>query len=221
MAGHERLTLEASPWKSASSSVSPQPETICLSSEIYASEVTGTVWLDEFLDLRIYDIDPAKSGYVAMQSIANDDDVLTLNDAEALLGEIRRLSAEVVRLEAQVRELEELAHTDSMLNLLNRRAFVICLESLIARVERHGVQAAMLFVDVDNLKPVNDGLGHNAGDAALAKVGQLLSESVRKSDCVARIGGDEFGILLEKVGEVDAWQMSECRKALAAAQRQS
>jgi len=143
-----------------------------------------------------------------MQSIANDDDVLTLNDAEALLGEIRRLSAEVVRLEAQVRELEELAHTDSMLNLLNRRAFVICLESLIARVERHGVQAAMLFVDVDNLKPVNDGLGHNAGDAALTKVGQLLSESVRKSDCVARIGGDEFGILLEKVGEVDAWQMA-------------
>jgi len=143
-----------------------------------------------------------------MRSIANDDDVLTLSDAEALLLEIRRLSAELVRLESQVRELEELAHTDCMLNLLNRRAFVICLESLIARVERHGGPAAMLFVDVDNLKPVNDGFGHNAGDAALARVGQLLTETARKSDCVARIGGDEFGILLERADELAGWQMA-------------
>lgn len=143
-----------------------------------------------------------------MRSIANDDDVLTLEDAAALVAEIRRLSAEIVKLEAQVRGLQELAHTDCMLNLLNRRAFVICLERVVARVERHGEAAAMLFVDVDNLKPLNDGFGHNAGDTALAKVGQLLTQTVRKSDCVARIGGDEFGILLERADELAGWQMA-------------
>jgi diguanylate cyclase (GGDEF)-like protein len=75
---------------------------------------------------------------------------------------------------------------------------------LIARVDRYGINAAMLFVDVDGLKMINDTLGHRAGDEALIQVAALLAKGVRHSDVVARIGGDEFGILLESSDETDS-----------------
>ena len=75
------------------------------------------------------------------------------------------------------------------------------LERLIDRVSRYGEQAAMLFVDLDGLKMINDSFGHRAGDEALIQVAGLLVGGVRKSDVVARIGGDEFGILLEHADE--------------------
>src|SRR6185369_9641446 len=86
--------------------------------------------------------------------------------------------------------------------------FFASLEQLIARVERYDVPAAMLFVDVDGLKAVNDKLGHNAGDKALIKIARLLVASVRKADFVARLAGDEFGILLEHADELSAWKMA-------------
>jgi diguanylate cyclase (GGDEF)-like protein len=78
------------------------------------------------------------------------------------------------------------------------------LERLIARVDRYGINAAMLFVDLDGLKMINDTFGHRAGDEALIQVAALLAKGVRHSDVVARIGGDEFGILLESSDEHDA-----------------
>ena len=78
------------------------------------------------------------------------------------------------------------------------------LERLIARVDRYGINAAMLFVDLDGLKMINDTFGHRAGDEALIQVANLLAKGVRHSDVVARIGGDEFGILLEASDEDDA-----------------
>jgi diguanylate cyclase (GGDEF)-like protein len=75
------------------------------------------------------------------------------------------------------------------------------LQRLIARVDRYGVNGAMLFVDVDGLKIINDSFGHRAGDEALVQIADLLSKGVRHSDVVARIGGDEFGILLENSDE--------------------
>jgi diguanylate cyclase (GGDEF)-like protein len=62
----------------------------------------------------------------------------------------------------------------------------------------------MLFVDIDGLKLINDSFGHKAGDGALIQVAELLTRGVRKSDCVARIGGDEFGILLAQASEQSA-----------------
>ena len=140
--------------------------------------------------------------------IANDDSgAVSLEDAEALLGEIARLRAEIARLKARVTELDQLAHRDSLVDLPNRRGFLACLENLIARVERYGESGAMLFVDLDGLKRINDKFGHEAGDAALVEVGQVILATARKSDCVARIGGDEFGVLLERADEVTAWQI--------------
>ncbi len=136
------------------------------------------------------------------------DGALTLSDAEALIREIDRLRSEIAMLEQRVSQLDELAHRDALVGLPNRRSFVARLEALIARVERYGDEAAMLFIDLDGLKRINDKFGHAGGDQALIQVAQMLSVSVRKSDYVARIGGDEFGILLERIDERGAWEMA-------------
>ena len=126
---------------------------------------------------------------------------------ESLVGEVERLRSEVARLQSLVRQLDGLAHRDPLVDLPNRRAFIDTLEKLIARVERYGYPAAMLFVDVDGLKRINDTLGHTAGDAALVRIAELLVATVRSSDTVGRLSGDEFGILFEQTDELGAWQM--------------
>ena len=123
--------------------------------------------------------------------------------------EIARLREHVARLEQRVRQLDALAHLDPLLELPNRRGFIRELESLIARVGRYGENAAMLFVDIDGLKRINDSHGHKAGDEALIQVAAMLSSGVRKSDTVARLGGDEFGILLAHTDEQQACETAQ------------
>jgi len=123
--------------------------------------------------------------------------VADVEDRERLVEEISMLRGKVARLQERVEQLDQLAHQDSLIDLPNRRGFMRELERLIARVDRYGINAAMLFVDLDGLKMINDTFGHRAGDEALIQVANLLSKGVRHSDVVARIGGDEFGILLE------------------------
>jgi diguanylate cyclase (GGDEF)-like protein len=125
-------------------------------------------------------------------------------DVERLVEEISRLRGQVAQLQERVEQLDHLAHQDSLIDLPNRRGFLRELERLIARVSRYGAKGAMLFVDVDGLKAINDSFGHRAGDQALIQVADLLSSGVRKSDVCARIGGDEFGILLENSDEASA-----------------
>ena len=126
--------------------------------------------------------------------------------------EIARLKAEIARLESRVEDLDRLAHHDSLVPLPNRRGFVRQLEQMIDRASRYGDGGAMLFVDVDGLKMVNDSFGHHAGDAALIHVAELLVCGVRQSDCVSRFGGDEFAILLERA---DLRQAEETAMRLA------
>ena len=131
-------------------------------------------------------------------------DVVDVEDRDRLIQEISQLRGKVARLQERVEQLDQLAHQDSLINLPNRRGFMRELERLIARVDRYGLNAAMLFVDVDGLKIINDSFGHRAGDEALIEVASLLAKGVRHSDVVARIGGDEFGILLECADEAAA-----------------
>ena len=133
-----------------------------------------------------------------------NDSLIDASDAQALLAEVARLRGEVMRLEQRVETLDRLAHQDTLIEVPNRRGFMRQLERLIDRVTRYGDRAAMLFVDIDGLKMINDTFGHPAGDEALIQVANMLSGGVRKSDCVARLGGDEFGILLERAGEENA-----------------
>lgn len=132
------------------------------------------------------------------------NDVVGVEDRERLVQEISLLRGKVARLQERVEQLDQLAHLDSLINLPNRRGFMRELERLIGRVDRYGINAAMLFVDLDGLKMINDTFGHRAGDEALIQVANLLAKGVRHSDTVARIGGDEFGILLESSDERDA-----------------
>jgi diguanylate cyclase (GGDEF)-like protein len=129
-------------------------------------------------------------------------------DAEAF-AEIERLREKIARLEERVRMLDQLAHQDVLVSVPNRRGFMRELESAIARAGRYGESAAMLFVDIDGLKRINDGFGHRAGDEALIEVARSLTDGVRKSDCVARLGGDEFGILLAHATEDTARETAE------------
>ena len=98
------------------------------------------------------------------------------------------------RIEAE-RKLHQLAHFDFLTGLANRALFTCILDRELERSRRSGVDSVLFYMDLDNFKPINDRLGHDAGDAALKEVAQRLLHSVRPYDTVARLGGDEFAIL--------------------------
>jgi diguanylate cyclase (GGDEF)-like protein len=137
-----------------------------------------------------------------------NDEAVSLEEAITLLDEVERLQRQVETYKLRVDELDRLAHRDTLVDLPNRRSFLDNLDRLISRIDRYGGEGAVLFVDVDGLKTINDRFGHKAGDEALVEVSRMLAESVRRADLVARLAGDEFGILLEHADELSAWQMA-------------
>ena len=104
----------------------------------------------------------------------------------------------------QEAELQHLADHDPLTGLLNRRAFERALDQHLARVRRYGVQGALLMIDLDGFKAVNDQHGHETGDAVLAGVAERLRARLRTSDLVARLGGDEFAALLPAADRAEA-----------------
>lgn len=106
-------------------------------------------------------------------------------------------------LSERVRQLEDEICRDTLTPLYNRRYFEQAVASSIAHCQRYQSRAALLFVDVDDLKLINDTFGHAAGDEALRTVAQVLLANVRSTDVVARIGGDEFALILGAIGEGD------------------
>src|SRR6185312_2437903 len=116
--------------------------------------------------------------------------------AASLLAENERLKRELAVARARIGELEARADVDPLLDILNRRGFERELKRALAHMKRYGTQAALMFVDLDGFKAINDRYGHAAGDALLKAVARELIGSVRASDIVGRIGGDEFGVLM-------------------------
>jgi len=107
------------------------------------------------------------------------------------------------------RELRHMADHDPLTGLLNRRGLEAELERHVAHVNRYGDRGALLVLDLDHFKAVNDTLGHEAGDRLIVSVATLLSGRLRSSDAVARLGGDEFAILLPDANAEVAQHVAE------------
>lgn len=128
-------------------------------------------------------------------------------------GEITRLlsiSRDITKQRETAQELKWASEHDALTDLPNRRAFESHLQAATIRAMQSGGDVALLLLDLDHFKHVNDTLGHGAGDHLLRVFGRRLKKSVRSSDFVARLGGDEFAIVLEgAAGNLDPMQLGE------------
>ena len=130
----------------------------------------------------------------------------------AFLREMDGLKQELTQTRTRLDEVEKTADLDAVLPILNRRAFIRELTRYIAFTTRYSTPASLIYFDLNHLKQTNDTLGHAAGDALLAKFAKILLSHVRESDCVGRMGGDEFAILLSHANQGQA-----LKKAMALA----
>ena len=122
----------------------------------------------------------------------------------SLRREIDALRRENRILKISVAELERISERDTLTPLYNRRYFITALHQRIARVARDNICATLVYIDVNQLKSINDRFGHAAGDFALIEIAARLTSAIRTSDIAARIGGDEFGLLLDHMTADDA-----------------
>lgn len=111
------------------------------------------------------------------------------------------LARENMQLKARIAELERLTAMDTLTPLFNRRYLMQELDRWCWRAHRYGGSFGLLYLDVDRLKLVNDTHGHAAGDAVLIGVAEALGNVTRKSDVIARMGGDEFAVLLDSISK--------------------
>jgi diguanylate cyclase (GGDEF)-like protein len=116
----------------------------------------------------------------------------------------RKLRTELAHALKRIAELEASADTDFLLDIPNRRGFEREFQRAIAYIKRYQASGALIVLDVDRLKPINDAFGHAAGDQVLKAVAATLVGQVRSSDVVGRLGGDEFAVLLWNLTETDA-----------------
>ena len=130
------------------------------------------------------------------------------DDEHAMLDAVAGQLAIGLRQIADQKELERLSTTDALTGLMNRRAFRTALEVALDRAERNGTWGTLLFIDLDNFKQINDTRGHDAGDAVLREISDILTTHSRKYDLVSRLGGDEFALWLD-----DTQMQSACVRA--------
>jgi two-component system chemotaxis family response regulator WspR len=134
-----------------------------------------------------------------------------------LAGAAQDLERQVSELHQENAHLRELAHHDELTCLGNRRHFRVQLAYAAEFAQRYGGNLSLLVADLDGLKALNDSQGHSAGDAALVRVADVVSVAVRKTDSAARIGGDEFAVLMPATGRPAAGHVAERLRACVAA----
>jgi len=175
-----------------------------LSQTIFLLTGLGILWiLFAYVYLRIRVIKPiADTAYALRQEANGNSDVVI---PQSKLAETQDLVEAFSEMRRQVwkrqQGLDHLAHHDPLTQLPNRLLFMDRLEHALSIARRHNKMVALLFLDLDNFKQINDALGHFAGDELLVNVARRLQKVIRKSDTVARLGGDEFAILLEDIGQ--------------------
>jgi len=138
----------------------------------------------------------------ATSKAASDDRISA--PADRAKATIRQLRRELAQARERIEQLQATADMDFLLGIFNRRGFERELNRVIAYIQRYRASAALIVLDVDRLKPINDIFGHAAGDQVLKTIAATVARQVRASDAVGRLGGDEFGLLLWNLSETDA-----------------
>lgn len=136
--------------------------------------------------------------------------------AMKLAAEVDALKAQLTAERAKNAELETRVDEDPLTGLLNRRGFLKLLERALAYARRYRANAALLFLDLDGFKAVNDEHGHAAGDWVLGRVGRMIAGAVRASDVAGRVGGDEFTVILWNLDEAQARAKARALEVLIA-----
>lgn len=131
----------------------------------------------------------------------------------SLMAEVEQMRKELSAARERLATLERLADRDPLIPVPNRRAFVRELTRSMAHNDRYGSTSSVVYVDLNDFKEINDTHGHAAGDEALRHVATLLERNIRESDTVGRLGGDEFGIILD---ETDGERAREKAESLSA-----
>ena len=134
---------------------------------------------------------------------AATDELARLRDENALL------RASIAEMRARLEEMEQASERDALTGLPNRPSFMRALDRVVSQANRHGTPAALLYLDIDGLEAINARHGQIAGDAALIHVAKLLQDLVRTTDFAARVGGDEFAMLLDHLDADSAIETSE------------
>jgi diguanylate cyclase (GGDEF)-like protein len=150
-----------------------------------------------------------------------DDYITKPHEPDELIARIRA-GVRIVGLQKALletnRQLEELSLTDSLTSLRNRRAFDERIADAFQHARRYERPLSLVVVDVDHFKVVNDTDGHESGDAVLREVARRIADSTRQTDFAARVGGEEFGILLPETPLFEAMQFAEKIRAAIASE---
>lgn len=133
---------------------------------------------------------------------------------DTLMAETAMLAQENADLAENLAIAQGLADRDPLVPVYNRRALIREMQRVISYIGRYKTQAAVIFIDMDGFKAINDQFGHAVGDAALAHVAKLLLVQVRDSDIVGRIGGDEFAVVLANAAPDEARRKGEWLAAI-------
>ena len=153
------------------------------------------------LSNQLHEITPGTNARVSSITGQKEDEIVQLvHDVNHLLGVVENTLNDEREQRVLIKEMKQkyqhLAHHDMLTGLPNRSLFADRLQQMLAQAKRSTTHGALIYLDLDKFKPVNDTLGHNIGDLVLKAIAQRLQSSVRESDTVARIGGDEFVVLL-------------------------
>ena len=129
--------------------------------------------------------------------------ITAIRNEQQQISQFAAIFSDITERKQQEQKIHQLAYIDELTGLANRRMFFDRLQLSLANAHRHNHQLAVLFLDLDLFKRINDTLGHQAGDQALKEVARRISETVREGESVARLGGDEFTILLPEISQTD------------------
>jgi diguanylate cyclase len=173
--------------------------------------IAQTSKFSRFLSNHLEDIDKARNindvRGVVSSIIAETEAMITNQDR--FHETIEQTNHDLAELQEELRRRDQLANTDELTKLYNRRAFNVRLAEETGRSARYGVNLALIMLDLDNFKIINDTYGHLVGDRLLVLIAQAIKLTIRGSDCAARYGGEEFAVICPETNRIGASRVAE------------